>query len=711
MRTIEKEQVLTTGRVDYNGNCIPPDVIEWEDYDKNPVLLYNKETEGHHGVVIGKVLNRKRVGDGFVGNLSFMERFPVADIAFEKYTQGVLPFVSIGGYAVGEEKEGVFHVMKYRVREFSLVKFPANIDCKTVEASQLDKEERDIVTGMSVEGKEMRYLMMSADNITVEALLNASENKKNMEEKEVIAEETIEKKEADDSLSEASETKVEEKEDETNVEASEKETAETKVEKEASETETETIPETAEKEVVAEEVEITAEGTKQETKASEIPQGMQWHEQNSNHNLKKELMTKNLTELNCDAEFQNRMHAVSAAVRSGAAKMDANPENLETLQVLASAMLADEKAVILASRTNYTDAVTRERKNALEVLIDCAAGNATAATLAAADLGVIKYLSLFFQRMFANDTFRRALRFVPMSDKAGAIYIEDGINAPTYVGNNTPINAPVYTYDDVKRTIARRVFAFSPILFQHSELAILSYDKQGYGVKTMMEKMMQDYSTYVLQVIANTAGISKVTTTGERTFSSQGLFPIEAPNSNLTIKAPNLDDIITMESDFLMQNYKFENGNKIEMVLPARMYGQLASDPESRNRLIKEFNGNIASHINFSATRITPRNPVARYNTASSAAELDPSMYADNNTNDDGTFTPITPATTTADHVGAGVAFVENEVIAGVGSIELIVERHPLYYGTLISGWFSCGATVARQNGVGAGLIIPGLDA
>lgn len=416
-------------------------------------------------------------------------------------------------------------------------------------------------------------------------------------------------------------------------------------------------------------------------------------------------MNKTFQELNCDADFQNRLNALSAALRTGAPKTDALPENSETVQILASAMLADEKALILASRTHYTDGVTKERKNVLDVLVECAAGNATAATLAAADLGVIKYLSLFFQQMFANDTFRRALRFVPMSDRAGAIYIEDGINAPTYVGNNTPLNAPVYMYEDIKRTIARRVFAFSPILFQHSELAILSYDKQSHGIQTTMAQQMQDFSTYILQVIANTPNISKINTTGD-TVSTQGLFPIEAPNSNVTVHKPKLNDVLALESEFLMQQYTFE-GRRIECVLPGRVYGMLASDPECRNRLIKEINGNLASHINFSATRITPRNPVARFNTASGAAELDPSLYADNNVADNGTFSAITPATTTADHVGAGVAFVENEVIAGVGAIELIVERDPRNYGTVISGWFSGGCTVARQNGVGAALVIP----
>ena len=624
MRRLEnKRQVLTSGRVDYNGNKIDPSVIDWSDFDKNPVLLYNPETEGHFGVVVGRIVDRKDDGRKVSAELEFVSGVKEADVAFAKYEQGALKFVSVGGYAIGEVKEGVFVASKYTVHEVSLVKLPANIDCKQINASEMPKSDRELF--QTRDGEQIRYVTMAE--------------------------------------------KIEE------------------------------APE--EKPVNAEEAPANNE--------RRMPAGMEWHEQQEHQSFKKQTMGKSFRELNCDAEFQARMNAVTAAFRGGAQVSDMTSENAQTVQVLASSMLAEEAMVILASVTNYTDAVTRERKNALQVLVDCAAGNATSATLAAADLGVIKYLSLFYAKLRANDTFMRSLRIVPMSDKAGAIYVEDNIKAPMYVGNNTPLNAPVYQYEDIKRTIARRVFAFAPVLFQHSELDILAYDKRSRGIASQMAASMEAFATYVLQVIANTPGVSKIKSSGAKTYSTSGMFPIEAPNSNVNAKAITLDDIIAMESDFLMQNYSFANGKNIEMVLPARLYGMLAADDDVRSRLVRELNGKMASEINFSATRITPRNPVARVDSSNDNAELDPSMYADKNVADDGTATDITPATTTAAHVGAGVAFVENEVIAGVGAIELIVERDPRNYGTLISGWFSGGATVARSNGQGAGLIIPGI--
>lgn len=74
MRVSEKKQVLTTSAVNLNGVQIPTDCIDWSVYDKNPVLLYNRANESHKGVVVGKVLNRERVGDAIVANLAFMER-------------------------------------------------------------------------------------------------------------------------------------------------------------------------------------------------------------------------------------------------------------------------------------------------------------------------------------------------------------------------------------------------------------------------------------------------------------------------------------------------------------------------------------------------------------------------------------------------------------------------------------------------------------
>lgn len=710
MRTVKNFQTLTTGIVDYNGNQIPPDVIEWEDYDKNPVLLYDKKNEGHGGVVVGKVIDRKRIDNGFAGRLSFMERNEDADIAYEKYTQGVLNFVSIGGFAAGEEKNGVFVALRYRPREFSLVKFPANIQAKKIDASTLSPEETTIYNNLSDGGKiQVRYLTMGCEfmeeNVTVEAAEQTQET--------TVEETTVEAGEQTVEETTVEETTVEE----TTVEAAEQTTVEETTVEETTVEASEQTQETTVEETTVEASEQTQETTTQveaSQSSTQIPNGMEWHERNSNtNNTTLKYTNMKFKELKCDADFQRRLMALQAAFRSGANTVDASPENAETMRVLAASMLEDEKMVILAAATNVTNGVTKGRNNALNLLVNCAAGGAAAATLEAADLGVISYLSMIYTQLLANDTFRRAVRFVPMSDRTGAIYIESGIQAPTFVGNVTAINTQRYFYDDIKRTIARKVFSFAPICFQHADMAVLAYDKLPLGVGEQMDRTFADISTYWLQVIANTPNIGKIMTTGlvgnsstPRTMKTKGLFPIEAPLSDLEVYTPVLDDIIALEGHFLMQNYRLEN-KRVEMVLPSRLYSALASDPENRNQLTRELNANLGSYINFSATRVTPRNPVARYNTASNAPELDPSMYADNNVADNGTFTATTPATTTAAHVGAGVAFVENEVIAGVGSIELITMPDPQNYGTTISGWVSTGCTVARQNGVGAALLVP----
>lgn len=416
-------------------------------------------------------------------------------------------------------------------------------------------------------------------------------------------------------------------------------------------------------------------------------------------------MNKTYKELICDREFQNRLEAVNAAFRSGSTVMDNTPENVETMQILASSMLADERMVVLASACNFTNGVTHERKNGLRMLVECAAGGAASATLTAADLGVIKWMSLFLEKLLPNNTFMRSIRFVPMSDREGAIYVESDINPATYTGAVTPVNAPKYFYDDVKRTIARQVFSIQPITFQNADMAILAYDKQSWGWTIAMDSLMSDVCTYILQVVANTVGVSKIPTTGS-SFSSSGLFPIEAPSSAVTIKGVSADDIIMTEGAFLLQNYTLNN-RKVEVVLPANLYTKLATDPTFKTLLTPHLSGSVGSGFDYSGSRITARNPVARYNLTSAAAELDPAMYADGTVANDGKITKVSPASTTVKHVGAGVAFVEGEVIAGVGTIDVIVMPDPQNYGYTMSGWMSTGATVARANGVGAALIVP----
>ena len=643
--------MLTTGIVDLNNNQIDADAIDWSMFDRNPVLRYDRKNEGHKGVVIGKVIERERVGNGFAGRLVFMERFEDADIAFEKYDQGVLAYVSIGGYGLGQENEdGVFVCEKYVPREVSLVAFPANMECHPINESEVTASEKRVIDQLKVTGSEVRYLSMST-GMPYDTYMGQ-------------------------------------------IEA-------------AAEGEGEPVEAAAEG--GGEPVEAAAEGGGENIEASQgrraMPAGMAWHEHNIKPQSTISTMNKTYKELICDREFQNRLEAVNAAFRSGSTVMDNTPENVETMQILASSMLADERMVILASACNFTNGVTHERKNGLYMLVECAAGGAAASTLTAADLGVIKWMSLFLEKLLPNNTFMRSIRFVPMSDREGAIYIESGINPATYTGAVTPVNAPKYFYDDVKRTIARQVFSIQPITFQNADMAILAYDKQSWGWTTAMDSLMSDVCTYILQVVANTAGISKIPTTGS-SFSSSGLFPIEAPSSAVTIKGVVADDIIMTEGAFLLQNYTLNN-RKVEIVLPANLYTKLATDATFKTLLTPHLSGSVGSGFEYSGSRITARNPVARYNLTSSAAELDPAMYADGTVSNDGKITDVSPASTTAKHVGAGVAFVEGEVIAGVGTIDVIVMPDPQNYGYTMSGWMSTGATVARSNGVGAALIVP----
>ena len=643
--------MLTTGIVDLNNNQIDVNAIDWSMFDRNPVLRYDRKNEGHKGVVIGKVIERERVGNGFAGRLVFMDRFEDADIAFEKYDQGVLTYVSIGGYGLGQENEdGVFVCEKYVPREVSLVAFPANMECHPINESEVTASEKRVIDQLKVTGSEVRYLSMST-GMPYDTYMGQ-------------------------------------------IEA-------------AAEGEGEPVEAAAEG--GGEPVEAAAEGGGENIEASQgrraMPAGMAWHEHNIKPQSTISTMNKTYKELICDREFQNRLEAVNAAFRSGSTVMDNTPENVETMQILASSMLADERMVILASACNFTNGVTHERKNGLYMLVECAAGGAAAATLTAADLGVIKWMSLFLEKLLPNNTFMRSIRFVPMSDREGAIYIESGINPATYTGAVTPVNAPKYFYDDVKRTIARQVFSIQPITFQNADMAILAYDKQSWGWTTAMDSLMSDVCTYILQVVANTAGISKIPTTGS-SFSSSGLFPIEAPSSAVTIKGVVADDIIMTEGAFLLQNYTLNN-RKVEIVLPANLYTKLATDATFKTLLTPHLSGSVGSGFEYSGSRITARNPVARYNLTSSAAELDPAMYADGTVANDGKITDVSPASTTAKHVGAGVAFVEGEVIAGVGTIDVIVMPDPQNYGYTMSGWMSTGATVARSNGVGAALIVP----
>jgi outer membrane biosynthesis protein TonB len=667
MRVAKNKQMLTTGIVDANRNQISPDVIDWTEFDKNPVLLYNVETEGHGGVVVGKVTDRERVGDGFAGRLVFLDNVEAADTAWEKYSQGFLPFVSVGGWGAGhyDEENDVFVVEQYLIKEVSLVKLPANIEARTIETKSVAAADQWFVEGREETGQEVRYLEMSAEGV-----LEASV------ENEPTVEQPIEP------------------------------TVEQPIEASATEE-----PVQTEETTVEQPIEASVENEPTQIEASErqpMPEGMTWHEHSQINKTNHSMINKTFQELNCDADFKKRLQVLNSAFRTNAPSADNTAENVETVKILASAMLQDEKMVIIASATNFTNGVTRERKNGLQFLVECAAGNAAAATLAAADLGIIKWLSLFYEKLLPNNTFMRSLRFVPMSDREGAIYVESGINPATYIGATTPVNAPNYTYDDIKRTIARQVFSIQPVTFQNADMAILAYDKQSIGWRTAMDSLMSDVCTYILQVAANTPNITKVRTSGE-VFSSQGKFAKVAPNSNVNIKGITAQDLIDVEGSFLEQNY-FLNDRMVETVLPPFLFSKLAGSAEFITNLTRDLDGTVRNELRFMGNRITPRSLVAAADTANGNVVLDESLYADKKVQADGSLQDIDPAVTGATHVGAGLAFVENEIIAGIGTIDVIVMPDPKNYGVTMSGWMSAGATVARQDGKGVALIVPSVE-
>lgn len=615
MRTTGKRQVLTTGIVNYNNVVIPNGSIDWSEFELNPVLLYNESTEGHRGKAVGRVVDIEREGDAYTGVLEFMENVDAADVAFEKYSQGVVPHVSVGGYAQGEENsEGVFVCSRYVPREVSLVTFPANIQCKPVEASE-DSMDKD----------NTRYVVLAS----------------------------------------------------------------------------EVTPEPAPEPIDASEGEPKRKMT--------MPAGMSWHDRVLDNQTISRNMPKTFKEIMCDEAFKARLNSLNSAFRSGATSADNNPDNVETVRLLASAMLSDERMVVLANACNFTNGITRERKNGLKFLVECAAGGAAAATLTAADLGVIKWMSLFLEKLLPDNTFMRSIRFVPMSDREGAIYVESGVNPATYVGSTTPVNAQRYFYDDIKRTIARQVFSIQPITFQYADMAILAYDKQSWGWSIAIDSLMSDVATYILQVAASTDGVTVLRTTGG-SFSSKGLFPIEAPASNVNIKGISSDDITMTVGAFLTQNYRL-NDRKVEIVIPSNLLTKLATDPTFKTLLTPHLSGSVGSGFEYNGSRICGRNPVARFNTTANKVELDPAMYADGTVDSaDGSINAITAAVTTANHVGAAVAFVEGEIIAGVGSIDVVVMPDPVNYGITMSGWMSAGATVARENGKGVAVIAPAVQ-
>lgn len=173
------------------------------------------------------------------------------------------------------------------------------------------------------------------ENVTVEAAEQTQET--------TVEETTVEAGEQTVEETTVEETTVEE----TTVEAAEQTTVEETTVEETTVEASEQTQETTVEETTVEASEQTQETTTQveaSQSSTQIPNGMEWHERNSNtNNTTLKYTNMKFKELKCDADFQRRLMALQAAFRSGANTVDASPENAETMRVLAASMLEDEK--------------------------------------------------------------------------------------------------------------------------------------------------------------------------------------------------------------------------------------------------------------------------------------------------------------------------------------------------------------------------------
>lgn len=124
--------IIITGAVDYDGERVHPEGVEWDRYKENPVLLYMHE----RGKVIGRVENIQFIDGQWEGTPVFDLGDPEAAEIARKYDEGFLKGVSVW-LDVSVVSEAPEHLrpgqtlptlLRSSVMEVSIVDIPNNAD-------------------------------------------------------------------------------------------------------------------------------------------------------------------------------------------------------------------------------------------------------------------------------------------------------------------------------------------------------------------------------------------------------------------------------------------------------------------------------------------------------------------------------------------------------------------------------------------------------
>ena len=713
-------QVLSNETLNDHNMVVLSDGIDWTSrYVKNPVLLENHKWDSQP---IGNVINIRREGDNWVGELLFAEGTERGRTAKYLYENGFYRAVSIGGYSKEyvDEASGITYATNFLVYEVSLLSLQANPDA----VSDFQGEKVMLGTEFFVD-KSTKLATLGADDIS---LINKYKEKKMKENEKENQDHVAENAEDKTVLSAEDSHKTENEAPQHNEDDNP-----TKLSSDADDTDGKILKaivkffgsalshKDAEKdEQEAKKTELGAEEPiKEPLKADSTQLGAE----DSAKRFDPQKIKTN-TSVETPKTFHQFMASPEGKIKFGHAaqllsvdaKDIAKPENavkLESARELVSILGADGGFMSFMGNINVKSQEGRYEK--LSTVIDRAkttlASGANSATFVSStpDLAVVEWLSLFFRQLLPDNSWANRCGRISGSDKEGVIWIESAINPSIYFGDRAPVAMKDYLYDDTPIGLVTKVFSLQPVLWQSANTDILAYDNKSWGQSEAIRIMVDKIHSYALQKIAEAATVkvamTGVTNGGEaQTFSAANAFPINSAASGTLFQlSPN--DLTAAQTQFINWNYTMDVG-EAELVMDAVYMQYLQSNPVLSSLLTKNAGPLRPMYGEYSGFVFRPRPTTAAYNTATSKV-VDAELYCDGKVSADGTVPAYTPPVLAATVYGLGLAFIPSDVILAMGNVNVHMVPDPNSYGWKFSMDMRFGAGAGRKNGKGILLLTP----
>jgi hypothetical protein len=225
----------------------------------------------------------------------------------------------------------------------------------------------------------------------------------------------------------------------------------------------------------------------------------------------------------------------------------------------------------------------------------------------------------------------------------------------------------------------------------------LRYDQMGTGWAQAFSKLnatIDDNLLYTLAAavpagsIILTSGISGNNATAT-IFNISGSNDPNAfywnPSFTGNLKAPVLNDIITLEQLYNKQNFELES-ERPYLVMDPTMEAIISKDPETKSLLTRWVNADGADLLKFKHTVLNQRSRVAVYDPATAQVK---------------DINSVIPATSVSGCVG----FIPSQIGMGLGMLDVFMIQDPTNYGYKMSADLRMGIAPLRADGTGLSLL------